>query len=363
MIRTLLAALLLASVGMATSSAAGGQPEPQPQQGTNPAPAPRAYIAGRSYLGVDIRDITQDRVAPLKLKEERGVEITMVDQDAPAGKAGLHEHDVILDFNGTPVESEEELRRLIRETPPGRTVSLGISRDGNPMKVTVQLADHSKLVAHNRTMVIPPMPELPDFPNRIDVPGNIYVMRSSTALLGIQTENLTKQLGDFFGVKNGEGVLIRNVEKGGPAEKAGLKAGDVIVRVGDEKLSDRSDFGRVMRNHRSGGKLSLGIIRDKREQTFTVDLPERGARDSSKIEFDFDGFDDAFIDLSELSSMVPELRDSTRQLAELNLDRELKQAMQQYRGEMKNYKDQFKTLQKQLEKQQKDFDKFFHPML
>ena len=105
------------------------------------------YAAGRSYLGVDIQDVTTDRLSALKLKEERGVEITMVDQDAPAGKAGLKEHDVILEFNGTAVESEEQLRRLIREVPPGRTVTLGISRDGSPMKINVQLADHSKVVA------------------------------------------------------------------------------------------------------------------------------------------------------------------------------------------------------------------------
>ena len=92
--------------------------------------------AGRSYLGVDISDVTSDRVGPLKLKEERGVEIVSVDQDAPAGKAGLKEHDVILEFDGNKVESEEQLRRMLRETPPGRTVTLGISRDGQPLRTS-----------------------------------------------------------------------------------------------------------------------------------------------------------------------------------------------------------------------------------
>src|SRR5271170_1830441 len=83
-----------------------------------------------SYLGVDMRDITADRLATLHLKDERGVEVTMVDQDAPAGKAGLKEQDVVLTLNGTDVQSVEQLRRMIRETPPGRTVTLGISRSG-----------------------------------------------------------------------------------------------------------------------------------------------------------------------------------------------------------------------------------------
>ena len=97
-----------------------------------------------SYLGVDTRDITPDRLAPLHLKDERGVEVTMVDQDAPAGKAGLKEQDVILTLNGTDVQSVEQLRRMIRETPPGRVVTLGVSRNGQPMTIKVELADRKK---------------------------------------------------------------------------------------------------------------------------------------------------------------------------------------------------------------------------
>jgi len=94
-----------------------------------------------SYLGVDIADVTTERLTALKLKEEKGVEVTMVDQDAPAGKAGIKEHDVILTMNGASVESGAQLRRMIHETPAGRTVSLGLSRDGMPMTIKVQLAD------------------------------------------------------------------------------------------------------------------------------------------------------------------------------------------------------------------------------
>src|SRR5436190_19968709 len=102
------------------------------------------YHANGAYLGIDTQDITSDRVAPLKLKEERGVEVIMVDQDAPAGKAGIKEHDVILEFNGARVEGEEELKRLIHETPAGRKVTLGISRDGQSMQLPVTLGERSK---------------------------------------------------------------------------------------------------------------------------------------------------------------------------------------------------------------------------
>src|SRR5579863_5129279 len=100
-----------------------------------------------SYLGVDIADVTTDRLNTLKLKEEKGVEVTMVDQDAPAGKAGIKEHDVILSMNGTSIESGAQLRRMIRETPTGRVVTFDISRDGQPTTIKVQLADRRKQYA------------------------------------------------------------------------------------------------------------------------------------------------------------------------------------------------------------------------
>ena len=367
MTRTFLTVLILGSLAFmapnsATAAQPGAQPQPQPESGLNPLPESHFYASGRSYLGVDIRDITKDRLGPLKLHDERGVEITAVDQDAPAGKAGLRDHDVILTFNGTNVVSEAQLRRLIRETPAGRTVTLGISRNGAPLAVPVQLADHSKLFGSNRVLIIPPVPqvEIPDMGNRFDVPGNIYILRNSSAILGVQAENLTSQLGDFFGVKNGEGVLVRSVEKGSPAEKGGLKAGDVIVRIGTEKLSDRSDLARLLHKHRSGGKLSLGVVRDKREQSFTVDLPKLGSRDSSSIYLDTDQLASLG---SELDALKPELDSAAREMTNANIRDEMEQAMKAYRKSMRQYKDQFKDLQKQLEKQKKEFDREFSPML
>ena len=186
----------------------------------------------------------------------------MVDADAPAGKAGLKEHDVILDFNGTAVESEEQIRRLIREMPPGRTVMLGISREGNPMKINVQLADHGTVVAGTHIIQLPPMGAMPDMPDMATAwmfRGTSTYCATTLPSLVVQTESLTRQLGEFFGVKDGEGVLVRSVEKGSAAEKAGLKAGDVIVNADNEKLTDRSDLSHILRNHRTGGKMTLGI--------------------------------------------------------------------------------------------------------
>jgi serine protease Do len=367
MIRTIAATLLLAGLGTAASYTGAAQPSEQPEPQKAPAP-PQVYSlqhdGSRSYLGVDIRDVDKDRISALKLKEERGVEVTMVDADAPAGKAGIREHDVILEFNGTPVESEEQLRRLIRETPPGRTATLGISRDGNPMKIPVQLAEHRKVVSESyRIFTTPRPPELPDLPNRMDIP--MVTVYSSN--VGMQTENLTRQLGDFFGVKNGEGVLVRNVEKGSAAEKAGVKAGDVIVRVDDEKLSDRSDLARILRKHRQGGKLSLAIVREKKEQTLTLDLPERGPKDSSLLdEFYFEQLESQLAGLEEAAPILAlraeqlEKNHDWKALTEklqgrmAEMDKALKR---NYDAQTKEFDRQLKTWEEHLQKQLKDWDK------
>src|SRR6202140_4582266 len=236
-----------------------------------------------SYLGVDTRDVTSDRLAPLHLKDERGVEVTMVDQDAPAGKAGLKENDVILTLNGSDVQSVEQLRRMIRETPPGRVVTLGISRSGEPMTIKVELADRKKNYSYHFgpdgkdfKFNMPTMPAMPVMPD-MDLPVSIVVVHSS-ARSGLMVENLTPHLGDFFGAKNGQGVLVRSVEKGSRADKAGFRAGDVIVKINGEPIRDSGDFSHALRS-RKDNTASISVIRDKKEQTLTITLPERKQSD------------------------------------------------------------------------------------
>lgn len=366
----ILGAALLAALLAPVSHAGAAQPATQPEQWKT-APNVFMYSApSRSYLGVDIRDINKQRMAALKLKEERGVEVTLVDQDAPAGKAGIREGDVILQFNNTPVESGEQLRRLIRETPPGRTVSLGISRNGRPITISVQLAEHSKVVTQVFPRVVTPrLPDLSELPNRMDIP--LIALYSTT--LGMQTENLTRQLGEYFGVKNGEGLLVRSVERGSAAEKAGIKAGDVIVRLGDEKLADRSDLARILHKHRKGGKLAVGVMRNKKEQTLTLDLPPRGPRDSSWNDVELEKLQS---ELSRLKTLAPEA--AARELANnkalkkqwaesmrqyKNSMSNLGEAMRNYNGQFKGLGDEIRALQEQLEKQQKEFNKNHHNML
>ena len=270
-----------------------------------------------AYLGVDVCDVTPDRLGALKLKEEKGVEVTMVDQDAPAGKAGIKEHDVILSVNGTPVDSAAQLRRVIHETPASRVVSLGLSRDGQPLTVKTQLAERSHVASWPQVKpfkdfqvnVMPSIPEMPEVAN-FDVPGAMVVVRSS-ARSGLTVENLTPQLGEFFGVKDGRGVLVRGVDKGSRAEKAGLRAGDVIVRINDQPVHDTTDFSYAMRRSGKGKGVSLGVMRDKHEQTLSMQQPEdkesgEVIEDSlgEELELDADDMDQ----LGEVESLMAEVQ-------------------------------------------------------
>jgi membrane-associated protease RseP (regulator of RpoE activity) len=302
--------------------------------------------SGSSYLGVDIADVTTERLGALKLKEEHGAEVTMVDQDAPAGKAGLKEHDVILSLNGAAVESAAQLRRMIRETPAGRVVSLGISRDGQPQSLKVQLASRGKGMAmHNMPdikIAMPAMPALAD----LDIPVSVVIAHSSLRS-GLMVENITSQLGEFFGVKNGNGVLVRSVEKGSRSEKAGFHAGDVIVRVNNQPVHDTSDFTRALRAT-SGGAAAVTVVRDKREQNLNLTLPDK--KDSGILlegSFDFPEVTaETQIELSrageEIARMAPALEKLHRNTPCFN---KLQQKMQ----------DSQKKLQQRTEKMRHEF--------
>ena len=315
-----------------------------------------------SYLGVDISDVTTERLSALKLKEEKGVEVTMVDQDAPAGKAGLKEHDVILTMNGTSIESGAQLRRMIHETPPGRVVALGISRDGSPMTVKVQLADkHKEFAMGPKSKDFHfEMPEIHVSPD-IDIPAINMVMVTSSARSGLMVENITPQLGEFFGVKNGNGVLVRSVEKGSRAEKAGFRAGDVIVKVNDQSVHDTSDFTHAVKS-RNGGSVSVGVMRDKKEQNLNLTFPER--KESGSL-LDEETFDSPMID----AETAIELSDARLEIAKLQPQmamaaEEIRKSSEEMR---KTIREQQKKLREQSEKQReqwrKDQEKFRRDLL
>ncbi len=256
--------------------ASNGQPfNPEPFEPQVTIMRSGAGGMGSSFLGVNVREIDSDRAKELKLREEAGVEITRVEDDSPAAKAGLKVGDAILAYNGQRVEGIEQFSRFVRETPPGREVKLQITREGNNQTVSTKLGTRKVYaMAGTPGMAVAPMArvELPAIAGMMpDLPRTVMMWRTSS--LGIEAETLHGQLADYFGVK--DGVLVRSVMKETPASKAGLKAGDVIVKVGDTKVSTANEVTSALRSLREK-KTSVPIVvmRDRKEATLTATIEE-----------------------------------------------------------------------------------------
>lgn len=230
--------------------------------------------AGQAWLGVRLEDVTVDRARDLKLPGEYGAIVSEVKQDSPAAKAGLKENDVILEFAGERVRSAAMLRRLIKETPPDRTIPLKVSHDGQMHTASATLEARHVAFAGSRIEV----PEIPD--QVIEIPHikmPEFHFGFGGPRLGVSADDLTSQLAEYFGVKQGKGVLVREVNPGSPAEKAGLKAGDCIVRVGSKEVGSVGDLHGALADQAgdsSAGKreVELTVVRNRHEQTIKVEL-------------------------------------------------------------------------------------------
>ena len=239
--------------------------------------------AGAAWLGVTLKDVTAEKARELKLPGEYGGLVESVDADSAAAKAGLEKGDVIVEFAGERVRSVAQLRRLIRETPAGRTVSLQVIRDGQARTLSATLQSRRNQFSFQTPEIR--IPEINIAPNLV-MPyfrgyGNMFDGRPT---LGISGDELTTQLAGYFGVKQGKGVLVREVVAGSPAARAGLKAGDVIVAVDGKGVATVGELRKALELKPGGEtrKLSLSIVRDHHEQTVPVELERPGFSDHEK---------------------------------------------------------------------------------
>lgn len=324
---------------------------PRTPRPPRPPRSARVLEDNASYLGIEPRDVTPERQSALKLNSDKGVEVMMVDADAPAGKAGLKEHDVILSYNGKQIDDVNQLRSLIRETKPGTKVNLGISRDGKQMNMTAEMTARKNSwdtgVIHIPKIEIPPMPE-------IDVPS--FAMLQYSRRNGLMVENLTRQLGDFFGAKEGKGVLVRSVEKNSPAEAAGFKAGDVIIRVGTEPVENMSDWNQLIRSQQAG-KIPVTVIRERHESTFTLTMPERRGQSQTGAAEGFDGDDDIVI-----ADLGPQFRQQMQDLQKQFNSPEFRKQIDQWKKEFQDSAVNRKELQREIQRAHREMERAMREM-
>jgi len=287
----------------------------------------QSSAAGKGWLGVSTQPTDADLKKGLDLTQD-GLLVNQVTRESPADRAGLKKGDVILSYNSRSVTTPEQLRDLVRNTAPGRSVALGLWRDGARKSVEVKVGDVSDS-GDDDSFDAPVPPTPPDAPSppsprsstRIernddgvrmwvdgreltddeikdkmkdmkvkmksldgdgtwswdDGPGmHMYTTPSvrSRGRLGVRVDDLDKDMADALGVTAGKGALIREVIEDTPAQKAGLRAGDVIVKVGTTTVDDADDLTRALRDQ-DDGKVSVDVVRKGARRTVSVDLPTR----------------------------------------------------------------------------------------
>lgn len=306
-------ALHVAGAALAVSTLAGIGPAAALAQDRTRTPdaaeqMARVFGAQREaggWLGVGIEEVTPAKAADVKLKDIHGVIVADVGQDTPAAKAGLKKGDVITEYNGQRVEGAIEFRRLVHETPAGRTAQLSVWRDGHAEKLTVQVGESPVPAGADSGFGPGAAGNFPNFPPNFnpnnrnfdrndrnfgpDAPPNFDprtgprtfrglgapdAAGADTPRLGVTAQDLTPKLGNYFNVPDGQGVLVTDVRPGSAGEKAGMQAGDVITKLDGEQVHNLSDLRSMLRNKRDAQTVTL-IVKRKGSDTSLSVQPEK----------------------------------------------------------------------------------------
>ena len=240
--------------------------------------------ATQGYLGVTVHDVDPARAQKQKLDSPSGAEIISLDHDAPAAKAGVHTGDVIQAINGQLVTDAATLTRLLRDMPVGKFIDLQVVHNARVERFHLQLADRTALVqhawAHHFHVPIPePAPRVQGFAVQ-----NSYASDGASsgdsdapdpqAYIGAAVEPITPQLAKFFGVRAGNGLLVRSVEDKSPAGNAGLDAGDIIITANGMPLETAADWLQTLRTN-AGHPVTILVLRNRKVLTLTIMVDAR----------------------------------------------------------------------------------------
>lgn len=210
----------------------------------------------RAWLGVSVQDLTPKLARTMGLKITEGALVTDVVEKSPADSAGIQEKDVIVEFAGRMIYDASDLVKAVERQEPGTRVELTIVRKNERKKLSATLGKRPRRMDERMF----------GFSVR---PPRIQIFRSGE-ILGMELMELNDQLAEYFQVPEGDGVLIKRVEKNSEADKAGLKAGDVILSVGGKRVNDIDDVNRALRRYEEGDKVEIEVLRKGTKKTVTV---------------------------------------------------------------------------------------------
>ncbi len=193
----------------------------------------------RGYLGIGIQDLNQDLAKSFNIKDSKGALISDVKEESPAEQAGLKQGDVIIQYDGIPVEDGVALQRLVTRTSVGTTVPLKVIRDGQERKMTVRIGEQ---------------------PDEAKV-AKVEKAEADTALSGLAVEDLDQETAKELGLHGKGGVVVTRVAPDSGAEKAGLMPGDVIREINRRLIKSVKDFEKVSSDVKKGGNVLILVNR------------------------------------------------------------------------------------------------------
>ena len=234
-----------------------------------------------SRIGVTVEDI-EDADTKDAQKPKAGVIVESVETGGPAEKAGIKAGDAITEFDGERVRGVRQFSRLVQETPSGRSVAVGLSRAGQRVNVNVTTTERAwsedgfatRFFESVRPPTPPAAPVPPTPPRAVPMPYLDGFRVFTGRRLGVTLESLDAQLAQYFGVK--DGVLVKSVADESAAQKAGLKAGDVITSVNGRQIYEVSDVNRAIERMETTDDFTLEVTRDRKPLTLKGKLETRG---------------------------------------------------------------------------------------
>lgn len=263
----------------------------------------------RGWLGISIGE-----------DEKGNVGLLEVEKDSPAEAAGLEVGDVIREFDGKTVNSSEMFVTEVRKRKPGDTITIKIEREDKTQKVKVTLGEYTRQDIWKEFEVkFPTLFRIPEsvpfeegiprvfrFPSEGRVPGakiQRWAPFESRKFIGIYLEELNEELSAYFGFKDGVGILISKIEEGSPAEKAGLKVGDLVISADGTRVQSIENLSGLIQEKEKGSTIRLEIFRDKKKMTVNVEVDEEDLDSRQLFPRQLKQFTDSWGNSSEIRIM------------------------------------------------------------
>ena len=211
----------------------------------------------RGWIGARIQPVSEEIAEAVGLDKSRGAMIGAVDQASPAAQAKLQPGDVILSFDGKPIDRSRQLPRLVADAAPDTVVKLSVWRDGKEQEVELKVA----ALNPNRPAPPPSEPEKPKPPTSVDV-------------LGLKLTKLTAELRKQFSLpETAKGVVINEVPQNSPGAAQGLRPGDLVIAVGHELVGSLEEVQQKVAASKKNGRKNVLLRVEREGNTRFIALP------------------------------------------------------------------------------------------